>query len=1122
MPRRRARLSATTHIFDSDDEIETVVGGSSSRTYERAGPTMRHDAFVAGPKPQRSTTFVPTASSPRKRQRTSGIGSLLVHEDPPLPPLPDFLDADGSYLGIDFEFDEGHPLESKPRKARDTDRPLWIWLGEEMETFVDELVRTSGRGDYTESGPSLCSVCQVEEGAYRCKECFTGGIFCAACIVHRHGDLPLHHIEAWDGVCFEQTTLSRLGLHIQLGHRHGQPCVASSSQAFTGASGERTFCVVHTNGIHELNVDFCACPGAPARHIQLLRAKLYPATTLRPASAATFQVLREYQLISFETKCSAYEYYNALARMTNNSGSYQPRDRYSQFLRMTREWAHIQMLKRFGRAHETKGCQNRPAGSCAVLCPACPQPGKNLPVHGSWRLVPPHLRFLYALFVAIDANFRMKRKTVSSEHADPDLNRGCAFYSEVGAYMQHVRGHWDMEQEKSRCVSHDAVNEPNRESRGTASSGIGTVDCARHNMKRPNGVVDLQKGERYINMDYALWKSLDGYDDLVQLVVSYDIVCQWSINIWRRLAKYQPCLQERARTGERFYMWLIPKFHLPAHIEACNVQYSFDLTPFVGRTDGEAPERGWANTNPLAASTREMGPGSRRDHIDNHFNDWNHKKVLGMGKLLLKRIQDAVPEMVNRRHELQDIEDSLPQETLATWTLQMEKWETDASAPNPFVVGEKHASLHAVRGRIAEETQAAVASEGSDEVRGDIHVAEMIAMGMQLGEQQRALARDAGSLGAHVTARQKMVILERGNKLWRKISSWFVTQATFMPEVGVIREAEAARVATESRMEPLPPAPAFAAKLWLPSELVVRSRHTVKRSCARYEFDMREARAHECLEEVCRLLLVQKHQYHAKDRHAFGVAANTRAKGLLDNIQQRIDCAADEYRAARSALEALAELVDESAWSRVLKLLDARDVRGMPRALFSDPERKKRLKKQATLTPQEKEADQLSKEMSWIWRASLRSAPEGASRPAGSADVPLSDQVVEQELLTAALCVEWAKARARAGRWREEVDLLEEEMRRVLAFQKWRAEWWRGRSSGCDAEELGTALDEAMHAYAEKQARIHDRRGEKFCHMWRSCASWIEWGRAGIIPVIEDRDEVENGDTASAAEGTDI
>lgn len=51
----------------------------------------------------------------------------------------------------------------------------------------------------------------------------------------------------------------------------------------------------------------------------------------------------------------------------------------------------------------------------------------------------------------------------------------------------------------------------------------------------------------------------------------------------------------------------------------------------MGRTDGEAPERGWAAMNGLATSTKEMGPGSRRDTLDDHFGDYNWRKVISMG-----------------------------------------------------------------------------------------------------------------------------------------------------------------------------------------------------------------------------------------------------------------------------------------------------------------------------------------------------------------------------------------------------------------------------------------------------------------------------------------------------------
>lgn len=33
--------------------------------------------------------------------------------------------------------------------------------------------------------------------------------------------------------------------------------------------------------------------------------------------------------------------------------------------------------------------------------------------------------------------------------------------------------------------------------KGLVATGVGTVDCARHNMKLPGGVGDLQKGEKY-------------------------------------------------------------------------------------------------------------------------------------------------------------------------------------------------------------------------------------------------------------------------------------------------------------------------------------------------------------------------------------------------------------------------------------------------------------------------------------------------------------------------------------------------------------------------------------------------------------------------------------------------
>ncbi|KAJ7735302.1 hypothetical protein B0H14DRAFT_3097623 [Mycena olivaceomarginata] len=349
---------------------------------------------------------------------------------------------------------------------------------------------------------------------------------------------------------FVRKALKDLGLRIQLGHWHDINRACPWDSTIAGAAGE---------GITT---------------VQLLRAQLWPATTTSPKTAATFAVLRQYQLLSFESKCSALEFYQSLARQTDNLGLKKGKkiakgDRYHEFLRMTREWRHVRMLKRAGQGHDPAGVANTKPGECALLCPTCPQPGKNLPAN--WQEAPENKQYLYGIYLAIDANFRLENGRMRA---------------------------------------------------GTASSGIGAVDCARHNMKRPLAVGDLQLGERYLNMDYMFFRSIVDLP-LIRFFVSYDIACQWHINIWKRLVEYQdPTITIDG--NNKFFTFLVPKFHLPAHIEACNLKFS---------PTARAPERGWANANiRWRGAPKKWVRGSRRDTLDDHFNDWNHKKIIVMGK----------------------------------------------------------------------------------------------------------------------------------------------------------------------------------------------------------------------------------------------------------------------------------------------------------------------------------------------------------------------------------------------------------------------------------------------------------------------------------------------------------
>jgi hypothetical protein len=65
----------------------------------------------------------------------------------------------------------------------------------------------------------------------------------------------------------------------------------------------------------------------------------------------------------------------------------------------------------------------------------------------------------------------------------------------------------------------------------------------------------------------------------------------------------------------------------------CQNNLSLSYIPGVGRTCGEDVETSWAHTNSLAPSTREMGPGARRETLNDHWNGWNFRKIVGFRKL---------------------------------------------------------------------------------------------------------------------------------------------------------------------------------------------------------------------------------------------------------------------------------------------------------------------------------------------------------------------------------------------------------------------------------------------------------------------------------------------------------
>jgi len=86
---------------------------------------------------------------------------------------------------------------------------------------------------------------------------------------------------------------------------------------------------------------------------------------------------------------------------------------------------------------------------------------------------------------------------VSNDDADPGLSRGFSYFVEDTEWKDHMKKHAADVEPKSSCSRHDAVNlADSRPGHGYAASGACTVECARHNMKRPNGVGNVIGGEK--------------------------------------------------------------------------------------------------------------------------------------------------------------------------------------------------------------------------------------------------------------------------------------------------------------------------------------------------------------------------------------------------------------------------------------------------------------------------------------------------------------------------------------------------------------------------------------------------------------------------------------------------
>ncbi|KAL0568428.1 hypothetical protein V5O48_013556 [Marasmius crinis-equi] len=819
--------------------------------------------------------------------------------------------------------------------------------------------------------------------------------------------------------------------------------------------------VLHTNGIHDITVLSCGCERSVEDYKQLLRRSIYPSTQGNIQTCATFKLLNHLHRLSLVTKAGTYELYQFLEKETNNIGVDLPKSHYRALQRMLLQWRDLKMLKRGGRGNVLDGIQGTGDGELALSCPSCPHKGKNLTKR--WEDVLAEKRFLYALYICMDFNFRLKNQLVSSWSRDPGVADGWSYFVPRKPYEAHISKFAD-EDDVSTCVGFAALAQRmTRSSRGLCYTGVGAVVCARSEMVLPNGVCNLEKGERYCNSDIIFAFALRGIIEwLLMLIVAYGIMCQWFVNLLARMEDWY--LGWKVPRG--LYMTpVIPKFHHQAHEE--NTEHDrldCKLAPGLADCDCECCERCWAVLNAAAPSTKPMGPGSRTLVLNNHFGHYNWGKYSGYGILLSKRYVNAIKERNLQTEAHRGLSAALPKGLQEEWEKLCRDWDSSECGDeivNPYRAKRSYMSQKQVERELAEYEEERIRKGGTS--YHDTSTGAFLTMGLDLEESQRKIRRMAKN-GGKDTDHSTRSIAEMRTVLRRKIRDWVLVRHIYMP--GLLRALrELGEEFIDGTNDDLL---AEDILLFMPSSLPKEKRGPAcVGGVAEMEEQLREAQCHDSLATVRYTLCLKTRMVLFKHANVTG-----QREGV--------------YRAARKALLGLQGPGPDS-WERVLRLLNDNDVWS-----YVDPERRK--PGRGRLGTNEDEVDDgINDSAPTADGSNINLIPEdrwdevtgrftgmGNSKLAilwiwlGHNSIDLANGTdIDNEILREV----WAKSRARAQQATEAVELVKEEMHRTLEFLAYRARWWRGRMG---KREVPKDLQEGLTAYALKQEAIQQQLSSSF------------------------------------------
>uniref|UniRef100_A0A8H7XRR3 CxC2-like cysteine cluster KDZ transposase-associated domain-containing protein n=1 Tax=Psilocybe cubensis TaxID=181762 RepID=A0A8H7XRR3_PSICU len=410
-------------------------------------------------------------------------------------------------------------------------------------------------------------------------------------------------------------------------------------------------------------------------------------------------------------KGNLYDFYNTLLRKTDNAGLKPTIYCFPEMHRAFRLWRNMMLWKR-------------------AECPACPHPGRNLP--DNWQDSGP-LLFLYTLFIAVDANFKLKGK--ERKLGDVDLVPGTGVFVDQAAYCEHI-GNYVEQPEMNTCrLENDAIVRASiRNTPGYAVSGVGLVLCSRHALVHKNGVGDLQK---VMGVTLAC------------IFITYDIACQWTKNLFKRIIEFPEKM--RIAKGTQIQT-AIPSWHINGHGPDCCNNYNVGYTKGVGKTCGKEVETNWSHTNPLAGSVREMAPSARRDTLNDHWNGWNFRKLIGFRTSLARKFKKAHKMQKKYKESFKQFSSTFTVDVIKQWTAKIKQWEENPKKPNPYKESTNTITLQDTRHELQKE-EAVMAATGKLPAH-KVTMTGFLVTGLELEDHQYKLTMEIASQTVKTTKKQ--------------------------------------------------------------------------------------------------------------------------------------------------------------------------------------------------------------------------------------------------------------------------------------------------------------------------------------------------------------------------------